>query len=67
VTEAVAIAQSFFCFGLPTLAPLFLDYHLVYAQNKLLNQLNCNSKGGEVSTIPYWGLRLQVLNFSNHD
>jgi hypothetical protein len=40
--SGVAVAQSFFCFGLPSLAPLPLDYQWIYASSKLMNQVICN-------------------------
>jgi hypothetical protein len=42
LTQALAITQSFFGFGLLSLAPLPLNYQWVYVSSKLANQVICN-------------------------
>jgi hypothetical protein len=42
LTQAVAVARSLFCFGLPSPTSLPLDYQWIYASSKFVNQVNCN-------------------------
>jgi hypothetical protein len=42
MTQAAAIAATFFCFGLPPFAPSPLDRQCIYTLDKFVNQINCN-------------------------